>query len=251
MVEREFTNYRLVEEHYAELPYRPRKSKKTYRMVVLRKRINVAKGQQHLEDEIRYFFYVTNVSARKLSAKKTIFQSNARCHQENLIEQLKNGVRAMQMPSGEFLANWAYMVIASQAWNLKIWLGLILPSSEKTRELLRMEYRRFVREVMTFAAQVVETGRYLVLRPLTHADSLDPSPAGRKRLVSSSTPKIRLSPAGQALSGAGVSRWPGEVCAGHKKMQLQHGILSAEGGRSSILSPRVRRISQNRAKGRG
>ena len=71
------------------------------------------------------------------------------------------------MPSGEFLANWAYMVIASQAWNLKIWLGLILPSSEKTRELLRMEYRRFVREVMTFAAQVVKTGRYLVLRPLT------------------------------------------------------------------------------------
>lgn len=170
VVERGFTNYRLIEENYAELTYKPVKASKRYRMIVLRKLINVAKGQQRLEDEIRYHFYVTNVPARKLSAEKTIFESNARCHQENLIEQLKNGVRATQMPSGGFLANWMYMAIGALAWNLKIWLGLTLPSSAQTRELLRMEYRRFVDEVMRFSTQIVNTGRYLVFRVLTLTD---------------------------------------------------------------------------------
>jgi len=164
--ERGFTNYRLQEEHYAEMTYRPRKARHSCRMIVLRKRINVSQGQQRLEDEIRYHFYVTNVAVRRLRAKDAIFESNARCHQENLIEQLKNGVRATQMPSGGFMANWAYMAIGSLAWNLKIWLALTLPSSAQTKELLRMEYRRFVNEVVTFAAQVVRTGRYLVFRPM-------------------------------------------------------------------------------------
>jgi len=83
----EYRNYRLVAEHIAEIEYQPSKAKGTYRMVILRKRINIEKGQQKLEDEIRYFFYVTNVSLRKLKAKDVVFESNARCHQENLIEQ--------------------------------------------------------------------------------------------------------------------------------------------------------------------
>jgi hypothetical protein len=164
VMERGFKNYRLLEEHFAEFPYESRKTKKVYRMVVLRKRIHVLKGQQPLEDEIRYFFYVTNVSPSKLSAKETIFESNSRCNQENLIEQLKNGVNATQMPSYDFMANWAYMVIGALAWDLKIWLGLTLPNCAETRELLRMEYRRFVRDVITFSAQIVKTGRSLVFR---------------------------------------------------------------------------------------
>lgn len=170
VLERGFTNYRLLEEHYAEMSYQPRKASKTYRLIVLRKRINVFKGQQQLEDEIRYHFYVTNAPRRRLKAKDVIFESNARCHQENLIEQLKNGVRATQMPSGDFMGNWAYMVIGSLAWNLKIWLALTLPNSAQTKELLRMEYRRFVNEVVTFAAQVVKTGRYVVFRPMSVND---------------------------------------------------------------------------------
>lgn len=165
-VERGFKKLRLVEEHYAELSYQPRKSNREYRMVVVRKRINVFEGQLQLEDEIRYHFYVTNVPARRLSAQKTIFESNARCHQENLIEQLKNGVRATQMPTNDFMANWAYLAIGALAWNLKIWLGLVLPSSAQTKELLKMEYRRFTDELVRFAAQVVKTGRYVVLRPM-------------------------------------------------------------------------------------
>ena len=56
VLERGFKNYRLKEEHYAELPYKPSKSCRSYRMVVVRKRINVFQGQLQLEDEIRYHF---------------------------------------------------------------------------------------------------------------------------------------------------------------------------------------------------
>lgn len=164
--ELEYLNYRLVAEHIAEIEYQPSKAKGTYRMVIVRKRINVEKGQQKLEDEIRYFFYVTNVSLRKLKAKEVVFDSNARCHQENLIEQLKNGVQATQMPVGDLVSNWAYMVIASLAWNLKVWLGLTLPEQLGARALVKMEFRRFVNEVIKVTTQILHTGRRTVYRLL-------------------------------------------------------------------------------------
>jgi hypothetical protein len=167
--EREYLDYRLAGESVAEISYNPRKATGTYRMVILRKQLNVKKGQQRLEDEIRYHFYVTNVPKDRLRAEEVVFQSNARCQQENVIKELKNEVRATQMPSGGFVANWAYMVIGALAWNLKIWLGLTLPPMEgvDTRELLRMGYRRFVEEVIGAPCQIVETGRYLLFRLLS------------------------------------------------------------------------------------
>ncbi len=165
--EREYTNKRLLREEVAEISYTPSKAQGEYRMIILRKTINVEKGQQKLESETCYFFYVTNVSARELKTEDVVFESNARCHQENLIEQLKNGVRATQMPVGDLISNWAYMVMGTLAWNLKIWLGLSLPNTPESRALLKMEYRRFVNEVMGIPAQILRTGRRLVYRLLS------------------------------------------------------------------------------------
>ena len=164
--ERGYKNYRLVKEEIAEISYEPARAHGTYRMVILRKHINVEKGQQKLEDEVKYFFYVTNVPEAELATAEVVFESNARCHQENLIEQLKNGVQAMRMPSGNFVANWAYMVIGALAWNLKVWLGLVLPKSIGARALLLMEYRRFIEEVISVPTQILRTGRRLVYRLL-------------------------------------------------------------------------------------
>ena len=47
-------------------------------------------------------------------ARAEVVLSNDRCDQENLIEQLKNGVNALRMPTEDLVSNWAYMVIA--AW---------------------------------------------------------------------------------------------------------------------------------------
>jgi hypothetical protein len=167
IIEREYQDFRLTDESVAEIPYSPKKSSGEYRMIILRKAINVEKGQRLIESRIKYHFYVTNVSPRRLAARKVVLESNSRCNQENLIEQLKNGVHATRMPVGDFVANWAYMVIATLAWNLKAMLALTLPKSQDTQSLIKMEYRRFVKEVITIPAQILRTGRRLVYRLLS------------------------------------------------------------------------------------
>jgi hypothetical protein len=173
VVEREFKNIRLKSEDIAEFEYSPGSCKKMYRMVVVRKNLSIEKGTRRLFDEIRYFFYITN--DRDRSASEIVFDANARCNQENLIEQLKNGVRATSMPVDTLLSNWAYMVMASLAWTLKAWFALLLPEggrwAAKYRQeklaLLRMEFKTFLNAIMRVPAQVVHTGRRVVFRLLS------------------------------------------------------------------------------------
>lgn len=161
---RGFKNLRLQAEHVAEVEYSSKKAKRTYRLVILRKNISVERGEEHLFDDIVYYFYVTNVETAKLSMGDVVFENNARCNQENLIEQLKNGVEATRLPVGEFTGNWAYMIIGALAWNLKVWLGLVLPERLNSKAILRMEFRRFCTELIQLSAQIVRTGRQLVFR---------------------------------------------------------------------------------------
>ena len=87
-----------------------------------------------------------------------------------MIEQLKNGVQALRMPADTLVANWTYLVIAAQAWNLKVWLGLLLPARLGARRLIRMEFRSFVTRVIGLPCQIVTTGRRLLYRLLTVND---------------------------------------------------------------------------------
>jgi len=107
--ERGYKNIRTVSEQVAEFDYRPGKCQKTYRMVVLRKNLTVERGEVALFDEIRYFFYITNDWT--MSPSEVVYFANERCDHENDIEQLKNGVKALRMPSDDLVSNWAYMVI--------------------------------------------------------------------------------------------------------------------------------------------
>ena len=93
-------------------------------MVVVRKNISVEKGEQVLFDDYRYFFYITN--DRTSAAAEIVFAANDRCNQENLLAQLKHGVRALQAPVDNLVSNWAYMVMTALAWNLKAWWALQL-----------------------------------------------------------------------------------------------------------------------------
>jgi len=165
VVEREFKNQKLVGEDLAEIEYQPTKCKRKYRVIILRKNISVQKGEQVLFEEIRYFFYITN---RKDKAQKIVGLANGRCDQENVIEQLKNGVNAMRMPVNDLVSNWAYMVMAALAWNLKAWYGLLVPNRERGLELVGMEFRRFLHAVMLLPCQVVRTARRVIYRVLSY-----------------------------------------------------------------------------------
>jgi len=168
--ERGYKNVKLICEHVAEFDYRPTKCKKTYRIVVLRKNLSVERGEDVLFPEIRYFFYITN--DRKMTPAELVQFANGRCDQENGIEQLKNGVRALRMPTGELLSNWAYLVIAALAWNLKCWYGLLMPDKLTGAAVVRMEFRRFLYTFMQLPCQIICAGRRLVYRLLGYNDHL-------------------------------------------------------------------------------
>jgi hypothetical protein len=163
--QREFQNLRLVSEQVTEFSYRPGKCRKTYRVVVVRKNLSVEKGERVLFDDLRYFFYITN--ERCLTPAEVVFFANDRCNQENLIEQLKNGIRALRMPVHDLVSNWAYMVIASLAWGLKAWLALVQPKTENRQALLRMEFRTFLQGIVLIPCQLVHSGRRLIYRLLS------------------------------------------------------------------------------------
>ena len=138
------------------------------------KNLSVEKGERALFDDVRYFFYITN-DRPAVRRTEMVAAANGRCNQENLIEQLKNGARAMEMPVGDLVSNWAYMVMASLAWTLKAWFALGLPEAGRWAEkyqaqkqsVLRMEFKKFLNALMRLPCQIVRTGRRIVYRLLS------------------------------------------------------------------------------------
>lgn len=169
--EREYKNIRLQGEDVAEFDYRPTRCKKIYRMVVVRKNLSVEKGERRLFDEIRYFFYITD--DREMTMEEVVLFANDRCNQENVIGQLKTGVNALRMPSDGLVSNWAYMVIAALAWNLKAWYGLVTQSKNARKDILRMEFKRFLINFIQIPCQIVNTGRRLFYRVLSYNRHLE------------------------------------------------------------------------------
>jgi hypothetical protein len=171
--EREFENIRLVSEEVTEFGYRPTACGKFYRVVVVRKNLSVEKGEQVLFPDIRYFFYISNCT--EPSASEIVFLANDRCNQENLIEQLKNGAKVLEVPVDNLVSNWAYMVMASLAWTLKAWFALVLPETgrwaqkHKTEKesVLKMEFKRFCHAFVRVPCQIVRQARRVIYRLLS------------------------------------------------------------------------------------
>jgi hypothetical protein len=172
--QREFKNIRLLDEEVAEFEYRPTVCRKTYRMIVVKKSLEVSQGQSLLFHDYRYFFYLTN--DWDLSPAEVVFEANDRCDQENLLAQLKGSVRALHAPVDTLLSNGAYMVMVSLAWNLKAWWALLLPEGrsrhaqawrEQKRRVLGMEFKTFRNALVRLPCQIVHSGRRLIYRLLS------------------------------------------------------------------------------------
>jgi len=168
---RKYLNQERVREYVAEFPYRPGKCKKDYRMIVVKRVIKVTKGQLRFEDKVKYFFYITNIT--DMSPGEIVYFNYGRCNHENKIEQLYNGVRALKMPASEFMANWAYMVICSLAWNFKSWLGQIMPDKEFGQKVIRMEYRTFLNSIINIPCQIIKSGRAITYRILNFVPNIE------------------------------------------------------------------------------
>ena len=172
VVERGYRNIRLVSEDVAEFDYQPGACRRPYRMVVVRKNLSVERGEWALFDEVRYFFYLTNDP--DTAVDELVYLANDRCAQEQLIDQLKNGVHALRMPVSTLVSNWAYMVMASLAWTLKAWFALLLPEggrwgeqhAAEKRAVLTMEFRTFQQAFVAMPCQIIRAAGKIVYRLL-------------------------------------------------------------------------------------
>lgn len=169
-------------ESYAEFDYQPGACNRTYRMIAVRKDIKVMRGQQHLFDTQKYFFYITNESSEEVPAREVVRNANHRCNQENTISQGK-ACGALTAPLDSLESNWAYMVMASLAWTLKLWSGMLVrvkgnPDQRRMRAAIRrkviwMEFPTYLNSLMLIPAQVIRSARQLKLRLLTYRPSVD------------------------------------------------------------------------------
>lgn len=170
---RGYKTIHLEEEMIAEFEYQPAACRRSYRVVVVRKKLGIDQGQLRLFEEYRYFFYITNDRTR--SAEDIVFLANDRCDQENLIAQLGGGVHALDTPANDLVSNWAYMVMASLAWRLKAWSALLVPVSPRhakkhkaeKRTLLRMEFKTFCAAMIQVPCQIVRKAGRLIYRLLS------------------------------------------------------------------------------------
>jgi Transposase DDE domain group 1 len=187
--QRAFETLRLKGEELADWDYQPHACELPYRLIILRKNISKEKGETRLLDEIRYVFYLTNdyfsepeqiVLAHDRARSNYVeptHGANARCHQENLIQQLKNGMHALTAPVDNLESNWAYMVMTALAWNLKAWAALLLPEKpgrwqEKHRAeklwLMGLEFKAFVNAFLAIPCQIIRQARRLLFRVLAY-----------------------------------------------------------------------------------
>ena len=171
VVERGYLNLELNYEDVAEFDYQPGKCTRPYRVVAIRKNITKTRGEQALLDEIRYFFYIT--TRTDLTAAEVVLCANDRCDQENVIEQLKNGVGALRVPLYDLVSNWAYMVIAALAWNIKSWYAMMLHLKTDRRAYIAMEMRRFTAHLILIPAMVTRRARSITIRLIGYQPSLD------------------------------------------------------------------------------
>jgi hypothetical protein len=164
--ERGYLNQRLESEQVAEFEYQPGHCQKSYRIVALRKQIRVECKGRVIGHKTLYFFYITN--RRDLRWDEVVQDAHERCDQENVIAQLKGGVNAMRMPVRDLVSNWAYMVMAALAWNLKAWFGLLVPNRPRGLALVKMEFRTFLGAILLIPAQIIQSGRRIVYRLLSY-----------------------------------------------------------------------------------
>jgi hypothetical protein len=128
---------------------------RTYRVVVKRQQVDISEGQEYLFTEYRQRFVITDIPKSQMDPAEVFCFAYGRCDQENIIEQFKNGIAAMRMPTGELLANGAFLMTGQLAWCLRSWLSaLALP-----KETTRWEWKWFRQAFVYIAAKITHGGR--------------------------------------------------------------------------------------------
>ncbi len=85
---------------------------------------------------------------------------------------MKNAVHAFNPASDSLQSNWALMTIASLAWDLKAWYGLLLSYRPLGLSIVRMEFKRFLNTFIRVPCLIITTGRRIHYRLIGYNERL-------------------------------------------------------------------------------
>ncbi|TMQ62388.1 MAG: IS1380 family transposase [Candidatus Eisenbacteria bacterium] len=139
---------------WAEFRYRPNGWSREYRLLV--KRAAWFEKDQRVIGEHFHTAVLTNLSG---AGSSLIRYHLARGGMENYIEEFKHGVGAAHLPSQNFHANWAWLLIAALAYNLAQGFKLLLLNrAQHADQLKKLRLHWF-----NVGARWIRTGRRWIL----------------------------------------------------------------------------------------
>ncbi|CAG0934097.1 hypothetical protein TFLX_03339 [Thermoflexales bacterium] len=147
----DLTQYELAQ--VAEFRYRPLQWSRTYRYIVKRE---LRENKQHQ----LYFHYHVLVTNDETSPADQLLEWHLQhAAMENLIKEHKHGFSLEKLPTRNFHANWAYLLIGQLAFNLVAWFKqLILPPQYQ-----RATVKTIRHHVLNVAGKIVRTARQFFL----------------------------------------------------------------------------------------
>jgi hypothetical protein len=137
----------------SEFRYQPQRWTRLYRYIAKRELREDKHGKL-------YFHYHVFVTTDEVTPMKDLLAWHLQhADMENLIKEHKHGFELEKLPTRNFHANWAYLLIGQLAFNLVAWFKkLILPS-----EYHRATLKTIQHQVFNVASKVVHTARQFFL----------------------------------------------------------------------------------------
>ena len=139
---------------WAEFRYRPQGWSRAYRLLV--KRTPWYEKDQRILGEHFFTAVITNLCG---AGSSLIRYHLARGGMENYIEEFKHGLGAAHLPSQNFHANWAWLLIAALAYNLAQAFKLLLLCRDRHADQLKKLRLHW----LNVAARWIRTGRRWIL----------------------------------------------------------------------------------------
>jgi hypothetical protein len=134
---------------------------RTFRVILRRQEIDASRGHHYLFTQDLHRFVITNIRAEEMDASEVLCFTYGRCDQENSIDQFKNGIGTLRMPTGELVANGAFLMAGQLAWCPRSWLSLLaLP-----KETLRWEWKWFRQAFVYVVAKITQSARRCAVYP--------------------------------------------------------------------------------------
>lgn len=145
------TRYDLAQ--VAEFRYRPQQWPRAYRYIVKRE---LREDKQH---QLYFHYHVLVTNDEPSSAEHLLEWHLQHADMENLIKEHKHGFSLEKLPTRNFHANWAYLLIGQLAFNLVAWFKhLILPP-----DYHRATVKTIRHHVLNVAGKIVRTARQFFL----------------------------------------------------------------------------------------